>query len=161
MLLVSRSGPALSFVSCTDCSKLVATNIKACRFACLDNTGGIICATIFYFCVHNDFGLILPKMLNLIYLPTYLCTFLVDVQISDGYEATPTAGESYSLNCSTSGAKGFTFQWRRRTSIVEPSSPSAMLSFSPLRLSDAGQYTCEATLGSRIFTDNFDVIAQS
>ena len=86
---------------------------------------------------------------------------IVIVQISDGIAATPTAGESYSLTCGTPGASGFTYQWTRASGSLRPSpTNAATLSFSPLRLSDAAQYTCEATLNSRMYTANFDVSVQ-
>ena len=97
--------------------------------------------------------------LNYVFI-TCILIIPVDVQITDSDEATPTAGESYSLTCDTSDVSGFTYQWTRTNGDVRPPSTEATLSFSPLRLSDAGQYTCEATLNSMTHTSNFEVIVQ-
>ena len=62
---------------------------------------------------------------------------------------TPTAGETYSLDCSVSGTTDpVTYQWFEgpASSGTQLSSVS-QLEFSPLRASDAGLYTCQATVG--------------
>ena len=79
--------------------------------------------------------------------------------MSDG-GATATAGQSYTLTCGTSGATGFTYQWSRAGGDISQDSTGQMLSFSPLRLTDGGNYTCAATLGSRTFSNSFSVTAQ-
>ena len=64
------------------------------------------------------------------------------VQISDG-GATPIAGQNYTLTCSVSGgAIVTTYQWEKHHTILSETGPT--LSFSPLRQSDAGWYTCAA-----------------
>ena len=58
----------------------------------------------------------------------------------------PTAGETYSLDCSVSGTfdPSTIYQWfdGNGTQLANGS----QLQFSPLRASDAGTYTCQATL---------------
>ena len=71
----------------------------------------------------------------------------VTAHISD--EGIPTAGQRYSLTCSVSGAEGLndttiTYQWTKNNGTqTQVETNSNTLSFSPLRLSDAGEYTCE------------------
>ena len=65
---------------------------------------------------------------------------------------TPTAGETFSLNCSISGTTDpVTYQWFEgpASSGTQLSSVS-QLEFSPLRASDAGLYTCQVTVGYMI-----------
>ena len=83
----------------------------------------------------------------------------ISVQIT-GSVATPTAGESYTLTCSVSGASVTTYQWRKDGSVIQGQT-TEMLSFSPLRLSDAGQYTCEVIVNSISLTDDENVIIMS
>ena len=63
--------------------------------------------------------------------------------ISDG-GATPTAGGSYSLTCSVNGATANSYQWSKDGAVLSGET-AATLFFSPLRLSNGGQYTCEAS----------------
>ena len=72
------------------------------------------------------------------------------VMITPSATGTPTAGEIFSLNCSVSGTTDpVTYQW-----FEGPASNGTQLSnvnqleFSPLLASDAGLYTCQATVGS-------------
>ena len=68
----------------------------------------------------------------------------------------------YSLTCVVSGAgnlnASITYQWTKnngtQTQIPVESTPS-VLSFSPLRLSDAGRYTCQATVSLPCLNNNF------
>ena len=62
---------------------------------------------------------------------------------------TPTAGETFSLNCSLSGTTDpVTYQWfEGPVSSGTQLSSVSQLEFSPLRASDAGLYTCQATVG--------------
>ena len=61
----------------------------------------------------------------------------------------------YSLTCGVNGAgnlnPSITYQWTKnndtQTQIQVGANP-AVLSFSPLRLSDAGRYTCNVTVSS-------------
>ena len=62
-------------------------------------------------------------------------------------DGTPTAGQSYTLTCSVSGASVTTYQWRKNSSIIQGET-TEMLSFSTLRLSHAGRYTCEVIVNS-------------
>ena len=79
--------------------------------------------------------------------------------MSDGGD-TATARQSYTLTCDTSGATGFTYQWSRAGGVISQDSTRQMLSFSPLRLTDGGNYTCAATLGFRNFSNSFIVNIQ-
>ena len=80
------------------------------------------------------------------------------VQISDG-GATPTAGQSYTLTCSASGASVTTYQWRKDGTVLSETRPT--LSFTPLRLSDAGRYTCEVTADGILLSNSRDITLQS
>jgi hypothetical protein len=58
---------------------------------------------------------------------------------------TPTAGETFSLDCSVSGIDDpVTYQWfdNNGTQLTNTS----QLRFSPLRVSEGGDYTCRATV---------------
>ena len=61
----------------------------------------------------------------------------------------------YSLTCGVSGTEhlspSITYQWTKDNGTLtqtQVGTNSLLLSFSPLRLSDAGQYTCQATVSS-------------
>ena len=84
---------------------------------------------------------------------------MIAVAVSD--DGTPTVGQSYSLTCSVSGASVTTYQWRKDGSVLQGETTEIRLSFSPLRLSDAGQYTCEVTVNSMTLTDDVDVVIMS
>ena len=83
--------------------------------------------------------------------------------INDG-GASPTVGQSYSLTCSVSGGIVSSYQWRKDGTVVQGQT-TEVLSFSTLRLSDAGRYSCEITVtaASETFTavQNQSVIIQS
>ena len=74
-------------------------------------------------------------------------------QVTDS-GATPTAGESYQLNCSVSGAENLnpitTYRWTRNSGSgqTQVGANSNTLSFTPLRLTDAASYVCEVTVSS-------------
>ena len=57
----------------------------------------------------------------------------------------------YSLTCgvTVTGAENpsITYQWTKNNGTQTQVGTDRVLSFSPLRLSDAGQYTCQATVG--------------
>ena len=92
-------------------------------------------------------------------LDCHFLFFLVsNVQIT-GSSAAPIAGQSYTLTCSVSGTSANTYQWMRNSSVLLDKT-TEVLSFSPLRLFDGGQYTCEATVGPRTLSDSVDVIVQ-
>ena len=73
--------------------------------------------------------------------------------------ATPIAGQSYTLTCSVSEATVTTYQWRKDSIML--SETGQTLSFSPLRLSDAGQYICEITVDGVMHNDEEDVVIES
>ena len=85
-------------------------------------------------------------------------TIIVTVVASG--DGTPTAGQSYTLTCSVSGASVTTYQWRKDGSVIQGET-TEMLSFSPLRLSDAGQYTCGVTVNSMTHTDDMGINIRS
>ena len=63
---------------------------------------------------------------------------------------TPMVGSMYSLTCTVTGAEGLTdamvtYQWLKNGTVVSGQT-MATLSFSPLAFSDAGSYTCQATV---------------
>ena len=64
-------------------------------------------------------------------------------------------GQDFSLNCMISGAESLnpilTYQWIKNnvTGRMQVGSNMSTLSFSSLRLSDAGQYSCQVTVSSR------------
>jgi hypothetical protein len=75
---------------------------------------------------------------------------------------TPTAGESYSLTCTVSGADRLdymaSYQWRKDGNVLVGETAVA-LSFSPFRLLHAGQYTCEVTVGNTMFSITREIVA--
>ena len=71
--------------------------------------------------------------------------------------ATPMVGSMYSLTCTVTGAEGLTdamvtYQWLKNSAVVSGQT-MATLSFSPLTFSDAGSYTCRATVTSSLLSD--------
>ena len=88
----------------------------------------------------------------------------MSVQIAnDG--TTPTAGETYPLFCSVSGAENLNpvimYQWIKNSGSgqIQVGTSSSTLSFTPLQLSDAASYVCEATIASSYLTG--DIVAMS
>ena len=77
----------------------------------------------------------------------------------------PTLGNIYVLTCDVSGAENLspatTYQWSRDsgTGTQTQVGKSRTLSFSPLSLSDAGQYSCSVTVNSPYL--NSDIMASS
>ena len=70
-------------------------------------------------------------------------------------------GSMYSLTCTVTGAEGLTesdagavviYQWLKNGAVVSGQT-MATLSFSPLIFSDAGSYTCRATVTSSVLSD--------
>ena len=80
--------------------------------------------------------------------------FSVSVRLT-GSSATPTVGENYTLNCAVSGATVTTYQWRKDGVVL--SELGSTLSFSPLRLSHAGRYTCSVTVNEKIYRENMNI----
>ena len=76
-----------------------------------------------------------------------------------GSVATPALGQSYSLTCEVAGASGprpvGAYQWRRNDTVLSETGPT--LSFSSLRLSDAGQYTCQVTVDGMMLSRTKDI----
>lgn len=64
-----------------------------------------------------------------------------------GSADTPTIGQNYSLTCTVSeaGSSSLTYQWKK-AGIALVNETRQTLLFASLRLSDAGQYTCEVTV---------------
>ena len=64
----------------------------------------------------------------------------------------------YSLICGITGAENLnpsiTYQWTKNNGTQTQVGTDIVLSFSPLRLSDAGQYTCQATISSPYLNNN-------
>ncbi len=90
-----------------------------------------------------------------------LCCSIVSLQLT-GSVGTPTAGEIYSLTCTVSGADlsvyMTSYQWRKDGYVLAGETAVA-LSFSPFRLSHAGQYTCEVTVEDTMFSVTREIVA--
>ena len=72
----------------------------------------------------------------------------------------------YSLTCTVTGAEGLTesdagavviYQWLKNGAVVSGQT-MATLSFSPLIFSDAGSYTCQATVTSSLLSDSITTV---
>ena len=71
----------------------------------------------------------------------------------------------YSLTCSVNGAENLnssmSYQWTKDNGTqirTQVGADPKLLSFSPLRLSDAGQYTCEAIISSPYLNNNITMM---
>ena len=68
----------------------------------------------------------------------------------------------YSLTCGVNGAENLnssiTYQWTKNNAQIQVGGDPKVLSFSPLRLSDAGQYTCQATVSSHYLNNDITVM---
>ena len=82
----------------------------------------------------------------------------INVQIS-GSRETPTSGENYALTCNVSAISVSTYQWRKNDDILNDQT-SQILSFSPLRLSDAGMYTCSITVATVPYSTSQNITIQ-
>ena len=60
------------------------------------------------------------------------------------------SGYSFTCNVSVDGSlnSSITYQWTKNNGTQTQVGTDRVLSFSPLRLSDAGRYTCQATVSS-------------
>ena len=97
----------------------------------------------------------------------------ISVQITTG--GALVLGQSYSLTCGVTRTENLspvlTYQWTKnngtQTQIQNDEANPIILSFSSLRLSDAGRYTCQATVSSLYLNsditmmDTQDIILQS
>lgn len=85
------------------------------------------------------------------FIPMDIINFIIHSLVSvvirdDG--AIPVEGQSYTLNCSVSGIDIMTlsYEWIRENAMTSNKvNNNQLLSFRPLRLNDAGQYTCQVT----------------
>ena len=71
----------------------------------------------------------------------------------------------YSLTCTVSGAENLnpstTYQWTKNNDTrieIQVGANPRVFSFSPLRLLDAGQYTCQATVSSPYLNSSITVM---
>ena len=73
----------------------------------------------------------------------FCCSADTILRISDSNVGPQVIGQNYSLRCHILNAVNFdyTFRWKKGGTVLSEVGPD--LSFSQLRLSDAGQYTCE------------------
>ena len=64
-----------------------------------------------------------------------------------------TEGQNYMLICEASGggSMAYTYMWLKDDSVVSGQT-SSTYSFSPLRVTDSGQYYCRVSLGSTSMT---------
>ena len=75
------------------------------------------------------------------------------------------AGEKYALTCRVFGAEKLhpfmTYKWMKNTSgsQVPVGANSSALSFSPVRLSDAANYSCMVTIASSYLTASITAMA--
>ena len=104
-----------------------------------------------------------------------LCTsfsiYTVDILVTIMSSGDNTAGDSYSLMCSTRTASTVTGQptitWLEPSSTAVPSEMVSVmgdvytLTFNPLAASDAGTYTCRAMIGNIVETAEMTVTVQS
>ena len=67
-------------------------------------------------------------------------------------------GQRYYLTCNVSVAIVNTYQWRKNGSLLSETNPT--LIFSYLKLSDAGEYTCEVTVDSKVHKDKVIITPQ-
>ena len=91
----------------------------------------------------------------------------VVVQVTTSYRGSPALGVIYILTCNVFVADHLcpyittsTYQWTKNNSTVtelQVGSESKTLSFSSLRLSDAGRYTCHTTVSSFRINDNHSI----
>ena len=89
----------------------------------------------------------------------------VSVQISDS-GATPTAGQNYRLTCSQSVTRAenlnsaITYRWTKDSGSGETQvgTNSSILSFTPLRLSDAASYVCRVTVSSSYLVSDITAV---
>ena len=87
----------------------------------------------------------------------------VSVQISDS-GATPTTGQNYQLICSVTGAENLnsaiTYRWTKDSGSGQTrvGTNSSILSFTPLRLSDAASYVCGVIVSSSYLVSDITAV---
>ena len=72
--------------------------------------------------------------------------FAVSIRITSD-TTTPVVGESYSLTCDVTGANVITYLWTK-DNVIPVNETSQVLPFPTLKLSQAGQYSCEVNVSS-------------
>ena len=80
------------------------------------------------------------------------------VRITGG-GSTFTAGQNHTLTCQVSGGSAnmmASYQWLKNDGILS-NQTSRNISFSPLKESDSGQYSCQATMGPTNKSDNVKI----
>ena len=86
---------------------------------------------------------------------------VITAMVSGG---TPTVGENYSLTCTVTGADQLnptiTYRWFKDNTVVS-GEPQSTLSFSPLSLSDAGQYRCRVTVSSTLLSRSISKVSNA
>ena len=80
----------------------------------------------------------------------------ISVSVMDSPAQIPVAGSTYSLNCTVTGVErlngsNITYQWFKNGTAVSDQTVET-LSFTPLSSSDAGRYTCQATVMSSLLS---------
>ena len=96
------------------------------------------------------------KSLALTFSPLPAAT--TSVQIT-GNGVTQNLGQDYTLTCSVSGTSVTTYQWRKDGTVLSEVRPT--LSFSPLGLSDAGEYICEVIVYGTLLSTSRAIAPQS
>ena len=75
-----------------------------------------------------------------------------------GSGGTLTEGENHMFTCTASGggSMAYTYMWLRNGSVVSGQTSSTYF-FSPLRMTDSGQYSCRVRVGSTTMTTSREV----
>jgi hypothetical protein len=107
-------------------------------------------------------------IINLEYFAlSFLSSSAPPISIQITTSGAPVVGQSgYSLTCGVTGAENLspsiTYQWTKNNGThtqIQNDAANPRVSFSPLRLSDAGQYTCQATISSPFLSDDITMTA--
>ena len=84
----------------------------------------------------------------------------ISVQIDPS--GTSTLRQNYSLTCGVTGAENLNpstnYVWTKNNGTQTQVGADRVLSFSPLRLSDAGRYTCQATVSSPYLNSDITMV---